>query len=353
MVEIRPVEEDIRQITEFIGEMWRLWYTGHIPVPDWSANFLARELRTDDDTFRRYTIGVYDGTRLIGLLPGWPIRVLLHGEELPGVMGSFACVHPDYQRQGVAEAMRDRAFQQAADRGDAISLLYLYARSKKFRGTKFWRRQSVPTQIIRKLGLWVNPLDCAAVSQWELLRFEAWATRLLAPFRRGVRPPRQSEPIRSYRSEDLSACDQLLRQRSDSLDLAQRFDTDALGRQLEYKDVANTLLIEHEGRVAGLVNFNYLDILGRNLQRFGVIDLLAFEPTLPHRQRTDLLRAVLTQMKQDGVIAALMLRGSTYGWWALRATGFLPMFPEYDLLGVMHQEDVSLDDIRRLFLLWR
>jgi GNAT superfamily N-acetyltransferase len=353
MAEIRPVEEDIQQITEFVGEMWRLWYTGHIPVPDWSADFLARELRTDDDTFRRYTIGAYDGTRLIGLLPGWPIRVLLHGEELPGVMGSFACVHPDYQRQGVADVMRDRAFQQAADRGDAISLLYLYARSKKFRGTGFWCRQSVPTQIIRKLGLWVNPLDCAAVSQWELLRFESWATRLLAPFRRRLAQPRQADSIRPYRPEDLPACDQLIRQRSDSLDLAQRFDADALRRQLEYKDVANTLLIEHEGRVAGLVNFNYLDILGRSLQRFGVIDLLAFEPTLPHRQRTDLLRAVLSQMKQDGVIAALMLRGSRYAWWALRSTGFLPMFPEYNLLGVMHSPDVSLDNIRQLFLLWR
>ena len=153
--------------------------------------------------------------------------------------------------------------------------------------------------------------------------------------------------------EDLPTCERLVRQLGDTMDLACRFDARAIERQLTYKNVAKVLVTEHQGRVAGLVNFCYLDIFGRSLQRFGLIDLLAFDPALPQSNRVNLLRAALFQMKQDGLIAVLMLRGSLYAWRALRAVGFLPMFPEYCLMGIRHREDISLEKIRRVLVLWR
>ena len=353
MIEIRDFEGDMEHLAEFVSKIWRQTYQGRMPVPYWSTDFLARDVWPNDETARHYNVAAYDGTRLVGTLPAWPGSVLLHGEERRCRIGSFASVDPEYRRQGVAKLMHERIMQHAKEHGYPLSFFFLYMRSREFRGTKFWRARGMPTQPIRKLGLWVRPWDHAAVARWELQRFEAWGTRLMTPFARRVSPPVDAQAIRPFRPEDLSACESLVRQRSDSMDLARRFDAQGLIRQLTYNDVAKTLVTEHEGRVAGLVNFCYLDIFGRSLERFGLIDLLAFDTKLPHSRRADLLRAVLHQMKQDGLIATTMLRGSWYAYRALRAVGFLPMFPEYCLIGVKHRDDVSLEKIRRILFLWR
>jgi len=353
MVEIRKFEGDVEQMSQFIAKTWRHYYQGRMPLPCWTTDFLAREAWPDDETARDYHVAAYDGTRLVGLVPGWPVSVLLHGREVLARTGTAVSVDPEYQRQGVAKLMNQRAMEQARERGCAVTLFYLFTRSGAFRGTKFWRGRGMPTELIRRQGHWVRPLDHAAVARWELWRLDAWGTRCLAPFARRVAPPVDPETVRAYRPQDLLPCELLIRQRGDSMDLARRFDAEALRRHLEYKEVAKTLVAEHEGRVAGLVSFCSLDIFGRSLARFGLIDLLAFDPALPSSKRADLVRATLWEMKQDGLIAAFMLRGSWYAGRTLCAAGFLPMFPEYCLVGIKNREDVSLKKIRRVFTLWR
>ena len=126
-----------------------------------------------------------------------------------------------------------------------------------------------------------------------------------------------------------------------------------ISRQLLFKDVAKTTVVEHQGRVAGLVNAVYLDIFGRTEERFGLIDLLAFDAALPHRRRVALLRTVLYQMQEDGLAGSFMLRGSSYGRRAMIRAGFFPMFPEYSLVAIKNREDVRVDKVRRVFHLWR
>ena len=81
MIEIRGFEGDIEELTQFIATTWRQNYQGRMPVPHWTADFFARDAWPDDHTARQCHSAAYDGTRLVGVLPGWPISVVLHGER--------------------------------------------------------------------------------------------------------------------------------------------------------------------------------------------------------------------------------------------------------------------------------
>ena len=84
----------------------------------------------------------------------------------------------------------------------------------------------------------------------------------------------------------------------------------------------------------------------------GVIDLLAFG-NLPAPDRRRLLRAALSQMADEGLKAAMCLRGSWYAWRQLLATGFIPFGCEYYYIGNRMQPDVPLENVRRIHVLWR
>jgi GNAT superfamily N-acetyltransferase/N-acetylglutamate synthase-like GNAT family acetyltransferase len=352
MIEVRSFDGGYDQLAEFVAEMWRKNYEGRMPVPHWTSDFYARD-GGPEEIAMDWSGAAYDGTRLVGVLPGWPISVQLHGRESLVRTGTGASVDVEYQRQGIGKLLNDWSMDHAREHGVDYTLFYLYDRTGQFKGSKFWKARGMPTELVCRLGQCVKPHDHAAVARWELWRFEAIAVRVLAPFGRRVAPPADDQAVREYRPEDLPACETLIRQVGDSMDLARRFDAEALARHLQFKDVAKTLVVEHEGGVAGFVNFCYLEILGRTLERFALVDLLAFDEALPHARRADLVRAALYQMKHDGMAASFMLRGSKYGGRALRAAGFLPVFPEYSLMAIKNREDVSLENVRSVLQLWR
>jgi GNAT superfamily N-acetyltransferase/N-acetylglutamate synthase-like GNAT family acetyltransferase len=322
MIEVRSFDGGYEQLAEFVARTWRQNYQGRMPVPHWTGDFFARD-GGPEEVAMDWTGAAYDGTRLVGLLPGWPVTVLLHGREELVRTGTGASVDGEYQRKGVGKLLNQWAMDHAREHGCGVTLFYLYDRTGQFKGTKFWKARGMPTEFLCKLGQWVRPLDHAA------------------------------EGIRAFRLEDLPACEAMVRQVGDSMDLARRFGAEELARHLDFKDVARTMVVEHEGRAAGLVNFVDLEILGRTVERFGLIDFVAFDSSLPHARQVDLLRAVLRQLKQDGLAAAFMLRGSNYAGRAMRGAGFLPVFPEYSLMGIKSREDISLENVRRVFHLWR
>ncbi len=352
MIEVRAFEGGYAEMAEFVAKMWRINYEGRMPVPHWTSDFYARD-GGPEEVAMSWSPAAYDGTRLVGVLPGWPIKVQLHGQEHLVRTGTGASVDVEYQRRGIGKMLNDWKMNHARENGVDFTLFFLYDRTVKFKGSKFWKARGMPTDLVCRLGQWARPLDHAAVSRWELWRIERFGSRLLGLFQRRVPPPSDAEAVRDYRPEDLPDCEALVRRLGDTMDLARRFDAEGLARHLQFRDVAKTMVVEHEGRVAGLVNFAYLEVLGRTLERFGLIDLAAFDDALPHRRRKDLLRAVLTRMKQDGMVAAFLLRGSWHGARAFLATGFVPALPEYSLMAIRNREGMEVKNVRRLMQLWR
>jgi len=351
MIEIRTFEGDAAELSAFTTTMWRKFYEGKMPVPLWSPQLLARELLPTADDPRDYLVAAYDGTRLVGSHPARPLRISLHGEEKIASWGSFLTVDPEYRRQGIAQRMNEEFWRRHRERGAVANFGYLYVRTVKSMGPKFWLKQP-ERAVVRKLGMWVRALDHGAVSRFELYRFEGWGSHLMSLVQGRPKAPRDTTGIRAYRSEDFSDCQELVRERGASMDLAYLWNPEELARLLHYEDLARTVVLEEDGRVAGLVSYYRLEVLGRCPMEAGVIDLVAFG-TLSARARLRLLRATLFQMAEEGLKAAMLLRGSWYGWRPLLAAGFTPMTPEYYYTANKMEPDLPVEKVRRVHVLWR
>ena len=351
MIGIRTFDGTAAELSDFVVGVWRRSYKGKMPVPLWSADFLERELLLDGND-RPYVVAAYDGARLVACHPGRPITIRIRGEAIGGSLGSFLSVDPDYRRQGIAGRMQEEFARRHRERGDKVNFGYLYLRYQKSMGKQFWLKQPAGVVPVRRVGHWVRAFDHRAVAQWELWRFERWGSRILSVVQRPITPPRDTSGVRHYRPEDLPACLELVQQAGQLADIAYVWDAINLDRQLHYRDLARTIVIEHNGRIAGLVNYCRFDVLGRTTMATALIDLVAFG-TLPQAERRRLLRAAMAQMVEEGLQAAILLRGSWYAWRTLAGAGFFPMPREYYYTGVKMQQDVPLERVRRLHVLWR
>jgi GNAT superfamily N-acetyltransferase len=352
MIEIRTFEGDAEELARFTNSVWRRSYEGRMMVPLWSSRFLHRDLLPGDGTTRDYLVAAYDGAKLVGLHPARPIQVRLHAEEFPASWGSFLSVDPDYRGQRIAQQMQDELMRRHRDRGARASFGFVYLRSSHALGPKFWFNQPEETVLVRKLGLWMRALDHATAARFELHRLEAWGSRFTALWQRPPEPPSDSTGIRPYRPDDLPECMELVRRAGERADLAYLWDQPALESQLCWPGLSQTIVMEHGGEPAGLVNYTLWEVLGRVPCVLAVIDLLALGD-LPRRDRRRLLTAAMYQMKTDGAAASVMLRGSWYGGWDLWAAGFFPMVSEYHYLGTWAQGSPSFKKVRRLHVLWR
>ncbi len=351
MIEIRTFEETAAELSDFVVGVWRRSYEGKMPVPLWSGDFLERELLLDGND-RPYVVAAYDGARLVACHPGRPIEIRLHSEPIGASLGSFLSVDPDYRRQGIARKMQVEFARRHRERGDRVNFGYLYFRSAKSMGKNFWLKQPEGVVPVRRVGHWVRAFDHRAVAQWELWRFERWGSRALSLLQRPITPPRDTSGIHPYQPEDLPACVELVQQAGQSADIAYVWDATNLDRQLHYKDLARTIVLEHDGRVAGLVNYCRFDVLGKTTMATALVDLIAFG-TLPRTERKRLLRAAMAQMVEEGLKAAMLLRGSSYAWRTLAGVGFFPIPSEYYYTGVKMHKDVRLENDHRLHVLWR
>ena len=351
MVEIRGFDGTAAELSAFVVTTWRKSYEGEMPFPLWSGDFLERELLLDGND-RPYVVAAYDGTKLVACHPGRPITIRIHGEAVGGSLGSFLSVDPDYRRQGIACRMQEEFARRHRERGDKVNFGYLYLRYRKSMGKQFWLKQPEGVVPVRRVGHWVRAFDYRAVAQWELWRPERWGSRVLSMVHRPITLPRDTSGIRRWRPEDLPACLELVQQAGQSADIAYVWDATNLDRQLHYKDLARTIVIEHDGCVAGLINYSRFDVLGKTTMATALVDLIAFG-TLPQAERKRLLRAAMAQMVEEGLKAAILLRGSWYAWRTLAGAGFFPMPREYYFTGVKIQKDVRLENVRQLHVLWR
>jgi GNAT superfamily N-acetyltransferase len=352
MIEIRTFDGEPGELSAFTVRVWRQAYEGRMLMPLWSAAFFRRELFPADDRCRPYLIAAYDGTRLVGSHPSRPLRIRLHGQEIPATWGSFISVDPEYRRRGVALKLQHEWDRRHRLHGARVNLGFQYVRSPVALGPKFWLHQPERIPIIRKLGLWVRALDHAAVADFGLDRLEAWGARLLSLVQRAAHPPANMDGIRLYRPEDLDACLRLVDLAGQSADLAYLWEPPSLQQQLCCAGVSETVVLDREGRAAGLVNYTLQDILGRFPLTVALIDIIAFG-SLAATDRRRLLSATLARMAATGVKAAMLLRGSSYGWQELLAAGFLPMPADHYFIGATFGNHVNLEGVRRLQVLLR
>ncbi len=352
MIEIRTFEGSTAELVSFTNRMWRRSYEGKMLCPQWSEKLFQRELFSPDAADRPFLVAAYDGAKLVGSHPAKPIRIRLHGREMSATWGSFLTVDPEYRGQRIAQRMQEEFVRRHQERQAAVDFGYLYLRSVRSMGPKFWLKQE-NLAIVKKTGMWMRALDHGAVARFELNRFETWGTRFLSLFQPRPKPPGSQDGVRPYEPTDLPHCLQLVHAAGSKADLAYLWNPEALEKQLDDPGLSSTVVGEKGGQLAGLVNYTLLPVLGRTLLTTALIDLAAFAPGCSRRLRRRLLQAALHRMILDGAQAAAMLRDGQVGWRDMLRAGFFPMVPEYYYCGTRMQENIVLDGIRRMQVLWR
>lgn len=354
MIDIRTFEGTAGELAQFTNRVWRRWYEGKMLCPLWGDNLFQRELFSADAAGRDFLVAAYDGTRLVGSHPAKPIQIRLHGQEMPAAWGSFLTVDPDYRGQRIAQRMQQEFIRRHRKHGAAVNFGFLYRRSRKSMGPKFWLKQPEETVgAIRRASMWMRALDHGAVARFEINRSEAWGTRLLSFVQRRPKAPHNLDGIRSYRATDLLPCLQLTHEVGAEADLAYLWDPVTLQSQLQYPGLSNTVVGEEGGKIRGFVNYTLFPILGKTILTLAIMDIVALASDCPRELRQRLIKAALHEMFREGAHAVVMLRNSHPGWREMLGAGFFPMMPEYDYCGTRMQEGISLDHVRRMQVLWR
>jgi hypothetical protein len=351
MIETRTFEGDPAELAAFCVRVWKARYQGKMAYSAWSGGFFDWELFFCGKGGRDLLIAAYDGTRLVGALPGRRVDYHWRGEPVTGSCCSYFSVEPEYDSHGVSLKLWLEQRRRHRDRQLALMMGYLIVGSKAALGKEFWLRMKM-TNIVSKLGLWARIIDHSAVAHFLKSRDDSIATRVLGCFQDSPREPSSREGIRPFGEADLSDCLRLTSRLSESADFGIVWDRELLSRQLSFKGVPRTIVAEHDGKVGGFVNYFHLELIDRREVRAGLIDLLSVEG-LPPQKRRNLVQTALKQMTDEGCHLALLLRVAGQSNGVLWRTGFVPQPREYCYVSQAMMPDAPSPKTRRLHVTWR
>lgn len=351
MFEVRTFDGDAREIARFTQDVWRASYHRKVPTPVWDENYFDWQLLSERPGGSDYLVAAYDQGKLVGSLFAEEFHFRLREEEFKGAFSSWLTVHPDYRRRGLGKQLAEEQCRRLLER-DAKFLLGFGIKRKTSSGPKFWASFSDKTVLLGQVGLWIRVLDHRAVSEWDVSLLDRLGSRLLGVVQRRPPAPRQTTSIRNYRPDDLPACLELVNNKLEEVDLGCVWSASRLAHQLQYKGIPSTLVAESGGRVAGLINYYKLTLLGRTYLETAVIDHCVTDD-LTWRERSDLLATALAQMKSEGIKMALTLRLPTSPSSLLLANGFIPLPPEYEVICYRADKSFSLDRAKRLYVYLR
>ena len=213
-------------------------------------------------------------------------------------------------------------------------------------GHQFWLRLR-NMHVVMRAASWVRLINHRVMSEFLFHPFEKYGARAYGWFQGPPKAAPSSTDIRPYRDTDLPDCLRLANELSRSAEFGLVWDERTLGRQLSHKGFPRTLVAEHNGRVAGFVNYFLQEYLGRREMLAGVIDLLSVNE-LPFDKQKRLLRAALSQIASDGCHTTLFLASPGIQSTCSRGWDLSPKPPHYDYVIQSMAPDVPVVKTRRL-----
>ncbi len=354
MLEIRPFEGTPEELSEFVVAQWQATYGGKMAVPRWSGDYFRWQLRMDEPEQRRNLIAAYEGTRLAGVVPFFPMQFSLAGERFAASQASWLSVSPNFRGQGVAGQMieRSRALHRELELRFQLGFAYYGHQSSK--APRFWQRTQVATTAtIRNAGFWVRVLDPPQMVDWTLSSFDHWLTRVFSPFLGLPRIPTvPGLVIRAAEPRDIAPCLALVEKSTRHCDLRLVWDADSLSRQLGLHGFSHALVAEEHGEVRGCLTYHLLPIQGRTEGLFAILDLvLVSELTRPARRA--LLNSALLAMKHQGAIAAMKLSIGDYPRSLFLDWGWMPRPADSHVLVTWAGVPQPWRALNRIHVLWR
>jgi hypothetical protein len=303
-VTIEPFRGDYEGLERMAHASWRDEY-GQASFPNFYRpaflHYLFDRIPADK---RGLLLGAYKDGEIVAFLANLPERFHYQGGIHSAVYSCLLVVRKEFLRQGLAlDIIREAVELNKRQYGLDFSLLTLETGHRSTRMMDKLRAEGHRIESVRKSGVLARVLDLGRVDASEGLKgYEKAAIRLLGM----ARPPKAAPEVelRDYRSEDLDACHALLDRYKDTVPLALAWDKAELAVELDYPEVARTLVWERDGLVRALINFVRHDQLGRKVERYAWINHVAF-PDLASAERTAFLRAYLRRVREDGYAATI------------------------------------------------
>jgi GNAT superfamily N-acetyltransferase len=344
-INIEAFRGDLENLEKMAHSAWRDEY-GIESFPNlYRPEFLRFVFDRIED--KKHLIAAYRGEEIVSFLANLPRRFSIDGKIYRGVYSCLLVTRKELLRQGIAQALIDKALELNKEARYDLSI---YALEKGHRSTQLVKKLEAtgnPVQWLRRNYVIARVLDLNRAAASEGLKsWEKAAIRLIGAQRAPKK--RDSVPIREYRAEDLDRCLTLLNQYAAKIRLALVWDREDLGIELDYPDVSQTLVYEKNGEVEGLINFIYHDHLGKTKERWAWINHLAY-PALSNRERRWFVEAFLCYIQDTGCLGAVEWARKYYPMESLYRNRFFPYFRYVNLVAWIFNQDISLVKIPAVY----
>jgi hypothetical protein len=343
-VSIEPFRGDYEGLERMAHASWRDEY-GQASFPNFYRPAFLHYLfdRIPEDR-RDLLLGAYKDGEIVAFLANLPEKFHFRGRIYDAVYSCLLVVRKELLRKGLAlEIIRAAVDLNREKYGLDFSLLTLETGHRSTLMMDKLIAEGNRIEKVRKSRVMARVLDLDRVDASEGLKgYEKAAIRLLGAHR----PPKPAPGValRDYRPADLDACHALLERYKDSVRLALAWDKKGLSVELDYPDVARTLVWEEDGRVKAMINFVRHDQLGKRVERYAWINHVAF-PDLSPAERAAFIRAYLIRIREDGYVATIDF--SRRGWPAgpFIRSRFIPYPRAVNLVSWTFNPDISLAGI--------
>jgi len=354
MFEARPFAGTPEELSDFVIAAWESTYSGKMAVPQWSADYFRWQLRLDEEDSHKRLVCVYQDGQPAGVVLHFPVVFEVDGQRIQAAQASWLSVPAQLRGQGVARELNQAVQSVMQAEGLRFRLGFGYTGSTVSLGPGFWKKlRGISSTIPRKLGFWVRVLDAKRAAAWNVNRWEGWLARIGGPFLPRLRLKKPSGvTIRPVQQDDVPRCLELAEQGTRNCDLRLLWDEDRLARQLGLRGFGKAFVAEEGGEVRGCIAWHVLPIAGRTVEPVGILDLI-FVSELSAAGRTELLNAVLIQMRDEGAIVALKLRSGDYPNRMFLRFGWFCKPADSDVIITWAESPEPLPKLMRLHVLWR
>jgi hypothetical protein len=339
---LEPFRGDFEGLEKMAHSSWRDEY-GIASFPNFYRPAFLRYLFGRNKE-KDHLIAAYRGDEIVSFLGNAAHSYRFRGRACRGVWSCLLVTRKELLRRGHAVEVINEALRVNRKYEYDFALATFESGHRSTLMLRKLQAQGHRLEWMKRLRVIARILDLRRAAASEGLKaWEKAAVKLIG----GDKRPRKGESgaVREYRPADLRACLELFNGYGDKLELARAWEPDELAWELSFPEVAQSLVYEKDGRVAGAINFITHDHLARTKERWAWINHVAFSDLTP-RERFLFVQAFLRFVQSQGCLGVIEWTKNYYPLSPLYRSHFFPYFRSVNLYSWTFNPELSLSRVR-------
>ncbi len=339
---IKTFDSDIVELYAMMDEAWARDYKKE-PRLDYTPEFLRWHFDAPS-TDKELLVGAYHGNEIVGFGSSFHRSMSLRDRPLRTTLSTFFTAHAGYRRQGIGWKLVEERLRRNRDKGYQCTFVYLQeGHASEPLYLRLGKEKGIKVQLVYKCPLRVRILDSSKLSRkgkvdWSEVQIDIPA---VTGYKGTIRP---------YLNSDLPRCRELLNGIRHTVPFARVWDSDEeLAWELDHPPFSETLIMEEEGKVQGLINYFCMARIAKTVEPVAIMDNVWFGK-LDGVQASALIAAALSKMKERGCIVANFMGPPCMDETVFRLMGFVE-YPTYlNLYAAILDPSVDLSGLDRIYL---